>query len=992
MIARLDASPLRAPLHVHVATLFVILVLVIGALLATTQYRGASHIIVDSSRQLIHQIARHIQTDIKARQTTMAATLELVRVSGITQARDWETRSAFLPWLQQILRNHKGVTNFIVGYPDGDVMLVHAATTALQQRLYDVPEASVMAIDHIDRDGDRIVHARRVSYDARLNQLRDQPLPDNQYDPRSRPWYRQAVASGQMELTQPYPFFSTPTVGITMARANPDGVVVAADLTLQTLADMLRSFYLPARSTILLFDAQGQVLGYPDRKQMRARLEDGDRHVPRLHELDSPLVQTMAPELLKRDGAWFFDALGESWFGEVEDVTVLQSLPVRLAVMIPEQELLRDAVLQRNRSIQITLIILLLAIPLAWILSRLVSKPLRQLVRSTNDVREFQFDRVNPTRSLVLEIDNLGQSLHLMSDTIQHFLQLTAALAREKRMDSLVATVAEQTRGAAGADTAALFLYNEDRSALMARSVSTDRVSRSLEESEAVRVDPLEPQLQTALRDHQTGQAALQMDSPLGPLLCELLLPMDNAEQMVTGQRAVEPLVAGQLVSVPLINREGRVLGVLCLLYQSLDDPAFVSAEIRARLGFIHTLSGFAAVSVETRQLITLQKRLFTAFMELIASAIDAKSPYTGGHCQRVPVLTEMLAQAACESQVPPFKQFQMNADEWEALHMAAWLHDCGKVTTPEHVVDKATKLEARYDRIHEIRLRFEVAKANAETDYWRARAEGKTADEALLREQLRALDDEFAFVARCNAGGEFMSEQDRQQLHRIAQRTWRRTLSDRLGVGWEEARRKSQAVEPPLPVQEPVLADRPDHLIPREDVDAERTARQTSFNLVPPANKYNLGELHNLGVSRGTLTDEERYLINEHIVQTILMLEHLPYPEHLRDVPAIAGGHHEKMDGTGYPRGLTAAQMPLTARMMAIADIFEALTAGDRPYKAAKTLSESLAIMQRMAREQHIDPDLFRLFIHSGVYRAYAERFLLPEQIDTVDEAKLQG
>ncbi|HVK98662.1 MAG TPA: HD domain-containing phosphohydrolase [Dongiaceae bacterium] len=977
MIARLQASRLRAPLHVHVATLFVVLVLAIGGLLATTQYRGASSIIVDSSDQLIHQIARQIQADLKYRQNAVVATLDLARLSGIVQAHDWQSRAAYLPWLQQVLRNHKGLTNFIIGYPDGDVVLLHSASTALQRNIYQVPEGTYMAIDHIDRDGDKIIHARRLSYDVNLQLLQEQPLPDATFDPRQRPWYRQAIASQQMEFTPPYPFFSSPTVGVTMARANPDGVVVAADLTLQTLSDILRSFDLPPRSEILLFDNVGQVLGYPDRRQMRAKVEGGDHRVPRVQELQSPLVQAAVPDLLRREGTWFFSADNESWFGAVEDVTVLQSLPVRLGVLIPEKELLRDALLQREQSIQVTLVILLLAVPLAWVLSRLVSKPLRLLVHDTNAVREFRFDQVTPTRSLVLEIDDLGESIHLMNETIQHFLDLAVALAREKKLDSLVAAVAEQTRGTAGAEASVLFLFSEDRTALIPRSVSTSRIVRSLEDGEVAGLDPDEPQLQSALREQRTGQSSLQMDTPLGPLLCELLLlPVESH---------------GELVSVPLINREGRVLGVLCLLYPALTSAA-AESEIQARLGFIHTLSGFAAVSVETSQLISLQKRLFTAFMELIASAIDAKSPYTGGHCQRVPVLTEMLARAACDSKQAPFERFDLNADEWEALHMASWLHDCGKVTTPEHVVDKATKLEARYDRIHEIRTRFEVAKANAETDYWRQRALGQNPDEQQLQQQLRALDEEFAFVAHCNQGGEFLPPQELGRLQLIAQRQWRRTLSDRLGIGWEEAQRKAQLPEPSLPILEPLLADRPDHCIPRDSLDDQRSAQQASFNLVPPQYKYNLGELHNLGVSRGTLTDEERYLINDHIVQTILMLEHLPYPEHLRSVPDIAGGHHEKMDGTGYPRGLTAAQMPLTARMMAIADIFEALTAGDRPYKAAKTLSESLGIMKRMVTGQHIDPDLFRLFIQSGVYREYAERFLRPEQNDSVDEAALLG
>jgi HD-GYP domain-containing protein (c-di-GMP phosphodiesterase class II) len=153
----------------------------------------------------------------------------------------------------------------------------------------------------------------------------------------------------------------------------------------------------------------------------------------------------------------------------------------------------------------------------------------------------------------------------------------------------------------------------------------------------------------------------------------------------------------------------------------------------------------------------------------------------------------------------------------------------------------------------------------------------------------------------------------------------------------------------------------------------------------VPPV-KYNRGEIYNLCIGRGTLTEEERYAINDHIVQTIVMLSALPFPRHLRAVPEMAGGHHEKMDGTGYPKRLRREDLSLPARMMAIADIFEALTARDRPYKKGKTLSEALEIMGYMKRDGHIDPDLLDLFVTSGVYRRYAEQFLDPEQIDEVD------
>jgi hypothetical protein len=369
-----------------------------------------------------------------------------------------------------------------------------------------------------------------------------------------------------------------------------------------------------------------------------------------------------------------------------------------------------------------------------------------------------------------------------------------------------------------------------------------------------------------------------------------------------------------------------------------------------------------------------------------VAGAIDAKSPYTGGHCQRVPELTFMLAQAACDTKEGPFKDFSLDEQQWEALHIAGWLHDCGKVTTPEYVVDKATKLETIYDRLHEIRMRFEVLKRDAEIDYLKKVAAG--GEEGVLRAQrdalLAELDTDFAFIATCNEGGEFMAPESITRLEKIGQRTWMRTLDDAIGLGQEEKKRRGKAV--PLPATEMLLADKPEHVIERPPTDEIKSHKNLGFNMRAPQHKYNRGELHNLRVARGTLSDEERYIINHHIVQTIIMLSELPFPKHLRDVPDIAGGHHERMDGNGYPRGLKREQMSATARMMAIADIFEALTACDRPYKKAKTVSESLRILQKMKQEQHVDPELYELFIDAGVWRAYAERFLQREQMDVVD------
>ncbi len=309
-------------------------------------------------------------------------------------------------------------------------------------------------------------------------------------------------------------------------------------------------------------------------------------------------------------------------------------------------------------------------------------------------------------------------------------------------------------------------------------------------------------------------------------------------------------------------------------------------------------------------------------------------------------------------------------------------------MTTPEYVVDKATKLETIYDRIHEVRTRFEVLKRDAEISYWEQVADGGNRE--LLRteldHELKAIEDDFVFVAECNLGDDFVGQEKVERLEQIAKRTWHRTLDDRIGISWEEERRKAKRTNKALPVEEHVLDDREDHLIERNENEHIPADNPWGFKVEVPEYRYNLGELYNLKVERGTLTTEERYKINNHVMQTIIMLEKLPYPKHLREVPAIAGGHHETMDGKGYPKKLDKEQMSLTARMMAIADIFEALTASDRPYKKAKKLSDSIRVMSFFKKDQHIDPDLFDLFLRSGVYLDYAQEYLDPEQIDEVD------
>jgi HD-GYP domain-containing protein (c-di-GMP phosphodiesterase class II) len=414
------------------------------------------------------------------------------------------------------------------------------------------------------------------------------------------------------------------------------------------------------------------------------------------------------------------------------------------------------------------------------------------------------------------------------------------------------------------------------------------------------------------------------------------------------------------------------------------------SAAFDSSIKEIHALiQAFALMKRTIRKLLKEQRKLFSDLTKLIAGAIDAKSPYTGGHCARVPELAKMLGEAACDTANGPLADFSMETEDqrWE-FEVAAWLHDCGKVTTPEFVVDKATKLETITNRIHEIRMRFEVLLRDAKIDYYRRRLAGDQ-DESFLENRLekscRQIAEDFAFVAQCNIGSESMADEKIARLKKIASITWERHLDDRIGISTDEALLKNVSPAPSLPAVESLLSDKPEHIVPRPQTAAFMDTGY-GFNMAIPENQYNLGELYNLSIRKGTLSPEDRFKINEHIIQTIIMLGRLDFPEYLQQVPEFAGAHHETMNGTGYPRGLRKEEMSVQARIIAIADIFEALTAADRPYKTPKTVSEALGIMSRMRDDAHIDADLFDLFLEGRVYEKYARKYLAPEQLDEVD------
>ncbi|HZG20495.1 MAG TPA: HD domain-containing phosphohydrolase [Herbaspirillum sp.] len=399
------------------------------------------------------------------------------------------------------------------------------------------------------------------------------------------------------------------------------------------------------------------------------------------------------------------------------------------------------------------------------------------------------------------------------------------------------------------------------------------------------------------------------------------------------------------ILTVPMQDHEGELVGVLQLINAIDADTGEPVPFSETDQRFIEALASQAAMAMTNQQLIGRLESLFESLIKLINIGIGEKSPHTGRHCEQVPQLAMMLAEAAHNTTEGPLADFRMTDADRRELWLAALLHDCGKIGTPSHIVEKATKLETIFDRIHLVDTRFEVLKRDAEIRMLQQKlalgaalsAEQSATMEAALQAELLQMDEERAFLRKINYGNEGMRAEDQQRVLDIAERTWRG----------------------------------PDGQL-RKLLDDE--------------------EAGNLRIRAGTLNDAERAIINNHIVITIRMLESLPWPKQLSRVTEFAGGHHERMDGKGYPKGLTRDQMSVQARVMAVADIFEAVTAADRPYKRGNTLNEAVEILAGFKARDHIDPDLFDLFVRERIYEKYAEEFMHPSQIDEVDLSRIPG
>jgi len=977
---------LKYPLQIGIATAFTLLIVIFGITLISYNYNSNKEVALAAANDVFARATREIAHGLRGLYYPALILVDITSQLDSAEGDSIEKRLDLLPYIARSMRHSQHISRVFIGYDSGDLFLVDSLQDDIMlSKLSTIPEGTSYVVFNIERKAGSAKQSNYF-YDKQLTLLESTDYEDTDFDPRSRNWYQQASESKNLISTGFFNYYGTKEIGTTYARQTINGKgVVGIDLSINKIAAEFNAQKITPSTKIIVFNDQGIALAPPKADVMKLQQFN-------IEEVNDPIFKRLYQEYISgmTDGQLNLIIDNNTWIGSIKSLPAIKGKKIYLAVLAPEHELLKDIRELRNASIYISFALLLVAILIGWLISRYISDSLRALSKEAENIRELKLDKPFSIESSITEVDELAITMSLMKSAIQEFIDISKALSAEKDFDKLLEQILNQAQHICNADGGSIALVDDDEECLVYSLLKNSKtgVHYGGTSSESI------PFKKINLNKDNTTTGLPGIENHLiksGEIIVSDDIDNDSRFDFskLRNRYEIKNYSCCSILLLPLVNRQNEIIGIAELINPREKGSDKIKLFSPETISYMEALSSQAAISLDNRRLLKAQKDLLDALIQLIAGAIDAKSPYTSGHCKRVPELAQMLARVADESTEKPFDTFSMNEDEWYELYLASWLHDCGKVTTPEYVVDKSTKLECIYNRIHEIRMRFEVLWRDAQIDYYKTLLDPKQ-DMTLVNQELESrykqLQEDYAFIAEFNIGSEYIEDDSIKRINEIASTSWYRHFDDRIGLSEDELKLKNQVKRTELPAKEFLLADKQEHIIKRTDKGKPYGDNPHGFNMEVPDNEFNLGEIYNLSINRGTLTAEDRYKINEHIIQTIILLSKLPLPRELKRVPIWAGNHHEKLDGTGYPRGLTGNELSIPERIMAIADIFEALTASDRPYKKAKTLSESIKIMSFMRNDEHICPDLFDLFLSSGVHKEYAEAYLSPEQIDDVD------
>ena len=1024
-----------------VLTLLILLISSVIVVTLSLQYYFLQDLALNATKDNFKHISQKVEQNIKSIDDKSNNIISMIEMYDIVQKQPIKNeKHPLLPILVNTIKNNKYIYAIYVGHKNGNFYeIINLSINEKLQKKYDVnSNTKWLVIKICNEEGKRIQHEEFL--DENLNRVKYIKKVAI-YNPSIRPWFKQASKNKDIIKTSPYMFSNLEEHGITYAKQIKDSTsVIALDISLQSLSSFLKEQLITKEHEIYLYRNKGDLTA--SSKEKKEDINYISKPIFNQKELDfinsNPIIKVSN----ENNYAPFDFLVSNEPMGYTIDLLKLISKKSNLNFTYINgytwQELLQ---LFKDKKIDIIHTISknrkqknmgIFSSPFVNMQIKLLANKNSKDINSLDDVRNKtlaivkgfdieEFIKLNYSNIKIKYVKDSVEALKLLSSQkIDAFIErdlIAEYLIKHESIEN-IKFVANIQRLNKKENQGLHFLTQENQVELAAiiektlQSISPKELSILHKKwfSDKIKIEkiPHKEVLDLINKKKKQQEIITIKDKSYFVYITKIqsvyktkeslamLIPIDFIMQEYT-QRiffAFFTTLGVLSFTIPLIWYSTK------LLSSPIKHLSIENEKIRKRdfdnvqniVTYVKELDDLSLSLVTMAHSIKSyhdsQKELLDSFTQILASAIDAKSEYTGEHCKRVPTIAMMLANEADLSQDEAFKDFTIeNEDQKRELSIAAWLHDCGKVTTPEYVIDKATKLETIYNRIHEIRTRFEVIHRDLTIQALKNILNGqdeKKEYEKLLLEH-KKLYKEFEIIANANIGSEFMNDEDIKKLHQISKRTWIRHFDDTLGISIEEKSKLPQNKDYSLPQQEKLLSDKKEHIIKRTE-NYEEEYKKHNFKVDVPKDLYNLGELYNLSVKKGTLTKEERFKIKEHIMVTIIMLEKLPFPKHLKNVPEYAGSHHETLIGTGYPRKLTKENMSIPARILAIADVFEALTSNERPYKKGKKLSETIEILSKMAKNKEIDADIFKLFLEKKVYKRYADEFLKEDQNDEID------
>ncbi len=924
---------IKFSLQIVFASIISLSLLIIFTLFGYRVYVEATKGMIEKTEHSAYAAAQIIDISISSQLNLGETILKTLHNNSVVATKSESEHLKDLPTFTDVLQAYPMCEAIYIAYENEDFYFFRRNTGKMPVTPPKNTEF-IVAAHHINQNGQLEKNVYFYSKDLTLvgvNSSLQVAL-----DPRQRNWYKQAMASDTVVSTRAYVFSTQTELGITMAHKTKNKqAVIAIDINTNTFDDLLTSLRTTPHTELAIVDKTNEITAYSGQSTPNRNMlgPDGSYAVKAL----GVSAFTLLADIQEKHIEQVTDEQGKQWFGIVSPLDHMYGNEQRLFIAIPSDELFTD-IRERRTSLAVLAVIVASAFIVGgWILGHWLARPLAKLTKQAYALKQFNFGTTMSIPSHFKEVYALNTVMNEMSLAIDTYQQIFYVLNQEQDIDEMLKNVLSLILSNLRSNNGAIYL--NQNSMLHAVAVQGPNYPSHVKQFDL----------------HTSQEFIDYMKQEVGPnTLCSFLKDRDN-----------------------------NLIGVLCV-----TPPFNVFNEFN---NYLDSIAKMAAVAVEMRQYINTQKALVEGIIRMIAKATDTKSHHTGGHCDRVPELSIMIAKQVNSSTLPAFKDFALTEQEKEEFKMAVWLHDCGKLITPDHIMEKGTKLETVYNRIHELRMRFEVLHRDATIQRLEtiiAGGNAKTANEQCKQKQ-QQLQDDFAFVAQCNIGNEGMSQEAIVRLAKIGKQVWVRHFDNTLGLSRAEQERCKD--EPTtLPVQEQLIANSPREVIPWGDaippVQPGNPQNVYNFNMQLPPHKYNGGELYNLSVTYGTLTDEERFIINDHVIQTRYMLSSLLWPKGLAKIPDIASKHHETLIGTGYPCKLTAKEMSTLERIVPLADIFEALTATDRPYKSGKTLSQALEIIASMVAKGLLDKNIFSLMLQSDVLIHYAQKYMQPSQIDTVD------